>query len=271
MDIFKKAWFWIIVVAVVVAGGILALNTGQEDVALRVNETTFTQQEFDGIVDQVTQEYQMYGMEISEEDVREQAIDRAIQEALLMELASSEGLEASDDEIQQEFDQFMMMYGAQSEEEFLTQLEAEGFDDRDEIDDLLAMEVRLNKLVDLYGEDIEVTDEEVRDAYDEYAAQMADTDQEVPAFEELEGEIRDSLIQEQVNNILLDKIAEMEETADIEINVDQEDVEIEDPEMDQEMQIQPEEGDVDGEGMEIEIDADDIEDGELEVDPEELN
>ncbi len=263
MDIFKKAWFWIIVVAVVVAGAIVALNLEQEEVAVRVNETTFSQAEFDSMVDQVVQEYQMYGMQVDDEEAKDQAIDRAIQEALLIELAEEEGFEASEEEIQEEFDQIMMMYGAQSEEEFMTQLEAEGFEDREEIDDLLAMEVQINKLVDLYGEDIEISDEEVREAYDQYAAQIIESGQEAPEFEEMEAEIRESLIQEEVNALLLNKIAEMEEEADIEVNVDQEDVEIEE-EVEQEMPGE------EGEPMEIEIDADDMEDGELEVDPEEL-
>lgn len=267
MDIFKKAWFWIIVVAVVVAGGILVFNNLEGDAAIRVNETTFTEEEFEGIVDQVMQESQMYGMEVGESEARKQAIDRAIQEALLMELASDEGLEASEEEVQEQFDEFMSMYGAQSEEEFLTQLEAEGFDDREEIDDLLSMEVRLNKLVDLYGEDIEVSDEEVDEAYDQYADQMTEADQEVPDFEEIEGEIRDSLVQEEVNTLLLDKVAEMEETADIEVNVDEEEGDSEE----EGEEGEDEEGSEEGEAMEVEVDAEDMEDGELEVNPEDLN
>ena len=271
MDIFKKAWFWIIIVAVVVAGGILFF-ADSDDVALRVNDREFSQAEFDQVVDQVTQEFQMYGVPADDEQIREQAIDRLVQEALLLEYAEEKGLDASQEEIDDEFNQFMMMYGAQSEEEFLAQLEAEGFEDKAEVEDVLELEVQINKLIDIYSEEVDITDEELQQAYDDYVEQMEQMEgaegQEVPTLEEIEEDLRQNMIQEEATPLLLETIEELREEADIEILVDEEDVdaEIEDPAMDEGMQMQPE----GGEEMEIEIDADDVEDGELELDPEDL-
>ena len=277
MDIFKKSWFWIIVAAVVIAGGILVFMDG-DDVALRVNEREFSQAEFDQAVDQVTQEFQMYGMQAGEEEIKEQATERLIQEALLLEYAEEEGLDASQEEIDEQFDEFMVMYGAQSEEEFLAQLEAEGFEDKEEVEEVLGLEVQINKLLEVYSDEVEISDEDLEEAYDEYVAQMEGMegvegmDQEVPSLEEIEDDLRADMIQQEATPLLLETIEGMREEADIEIFVDEGDVdeEIEEPEMDEGMQIQPEEGDVDGEEMEIEIDEGDIEDGEMELDPEDL-
>ncbi len=277
MDIFKKAWFWIIIVAVVIAGGILFF-VEDDDVALRVNDREFTQAEFDQTIDQVNQEFQMYGMPADEDQIREQAIDRMIQEALLLEYAEAEGLDVTQEEIDDEFNEIMMMYGSQSEEEFLAQLEAEGFENRAEVEEVLELEVQINKLIDLYSDQVEITDEELQEAYDDYVAQMEDMqgsegmDQEIPSLEDVEEDLRADVIEQKVTPLLLETIEEMKDEADIEVLVDEEDVdvEIEEPEMGEGMQIQPEDGEMDGEEMEIEIDADDVEDGELELDPEDL-
>ena len=277
MNIFKKSWFWIIVVAVVVAGGILVFMDG-DDVALRVNEREFSQAEFDQVVDQVTQEFQMYGMQAGEEEIKEQATERLIQEALLLEYAEEKGLDASQEEIDEQFDEFMMMYGAQSEEEFLAQLEAEGFEDKKEVEEVLGLEVQINKLLEVYSDEVEISDEDLEEAYNEYAAQMEGMegvegmDQEVPSLGEIEDDLKADMVQQEATPLLLETIEGMREEADIEVFVDEGDVdeEIEEPEIDEGMQIQPEDGDIDGEEMEIEIDAEDIEDGEMELDPEDL-
>ena len=276
MDIFKKSWFWIVVVAVVIAGAILinSFVMDGEEVALRVNDQEFTQSEFDQTVDRVAQEFQMYGMQASEEEIKDQAIDRLVQEALLLEYAQSEGLDVSQEEIDDEFDEVMMMYGAQSEEEFLAQLESEGFEDKTEVEDVLEFEVQINKLLEIYSDNVEVTDEELEEAYEDYVAQMEQMqqmqgedamDQEIPSLEELEEELRADMIEQKATPLLLETIEEMREDADIEVFVDED--EVEDLDMEEEMQVEPEPGQED---MEIEIDEDDIEDGDLELDPEDL-
>ncbi len=275
MDIFKKAWFWIIIVAVIVAGGIVFYGTmdDADDIAIRVNDETFTHEEFDQITEQIAQEYQMYGMPVDDEQIKEQAIDRAIQEVLLTQYADDEGLEVSQEEIDDKFDELMMMYGAQSEEEFLAQLQADGIEDRQEVDELLELELKINKLVDLYGEEVEISDEELEQAYSDYEEQMEQMqenqgiEEDIPSFEEMEADLEADLVQQQVTPLLLEKIDELRELADIEIYVDQEDVDVEAEEEDVD-QMMPE-GD-DAEGMEIEIDADDVEGGEVEIDPEDL-
>ncbi len=269
-DLFEKTWFWIILVAVVIAGGVLyfGIDDIEEDVdvAIRVNDREITHSEFDQMVDQVTQEFQMYGMQADEEQIKEQAIDRAIQEALLMEYADSEGLEASTEEIDQEFEETMTMYGAQTEEEFLAQLEMQGIESKEEVENLLAMEIKINKLLELYEEDIEITDEEMQEAYEEYSTQMEQMEQEVSSFEEMEERLRESLMQEQITPLILSKVEELEAEAEIEIFIDEEDVDVEEPEEAPEMEMQPEGGEI-----EIEIDEDDIsEEGELELSPEDL-
>ena len=256
-------------VAIIIAGGVLYFSPGEGEEALIVNGETFSQEDLDRTVDQVTQELQMYGLDLGEEELRQEAIDRLIQEALLAQYADERGLDVTQEEIDDEFNELMMMYGIQSEEEFLSQLEAEGIEGRDQVDDLLGLEVQINKLIELYSEEVEVTDEEVNDAYDQLVAQMEGVDEdEIPALDEVRGEIENDLIQQKVTPLLLDRIEELREEAEIEILVDMEDIdaEIEDPAINDGIEMQPE----GGEEMEIEIDPEDLEGGDLDINPEDL-
>ncbi len=269
-NILKQAWFWILLVAVVIAGGILLSGTAEdEDVAIRVNDTTFSYNDFDNIVNQVTKEFEMYGMQASEEEIKEQAIDRAIQEALLVQYADEKELEATQQEIDSEFEELMMMYGAQSEEEFLTELEMQGIEGRKQVDKLIALEVKIGKLIENYKEDVEISDEEMQSAYENFKQQaeglegVEGMDQEIPSFEEMEDDLRNNLIQERVTPLLLEKIEELKELADIEIFIDEELIDIEEVSPEDEMPIQQE-------TPEIEIDPEDIEDGEIEINPDQI-
>ncbi len=256
----EKSWVWIIVAAVIVAGGILfaGLREPADPVALRVNDATYTEAEIEQIADQLAQEYAMYQIEISDEEIMDQAIDRAIQEALILELAEEREIEATREEIDEEFNQLMAMYGAQTEEDFLQQLsEMLGIETREEVEEILIFQIKLDKVIASFEGEVDVTDEDVREAYDEYREQVEgqegfeETGQEVPSFEDMEGEVRTALTEEAVTPLLIQKLEEMESEADIEIL----------------MEITGEEVDPADE-FEIDVIDEEIEDEQIEIDME---
>ncbi len=259
-NLFKKPLFWIIAIFVIFTGITLSVLESEEfgideDVALRVNETTYSFEEFEDAADRVSQEFQMQGMEATEEEIKEHTIERIVQEALLVEHASEKGIEVTQEEVEEQFKETMEMSGMENEEEFLSQLEMQGIKSREELEELLKTEVKIMKLIDLYAEDIEITDEEMEEAYDEYVQYMEGfegmegMEQEVLPFEEMEGDMKKGLAQERVYPILLSKIEEMEKEADIEIFVEKEDLQLEEVTPQEGMQIDPEQM----EQMEIDI------------------
>ncbi len=287
-NLFEKSWFWIIFVGVVVAGLILVIGIGDdpidEDAAIRVNGQVISQQELDQYVSQVSQEFQMYGMQVGEEEAKREAVQRAIQEALLRDYLDERDFEIDEEEVDRQYEELMTMYGAQTEEEFLAQMEMQGLSTRSEIEDILRFELKIEKLIDSYEEEVdEVTDDELQEAYDDYAARMEamegfeEMDQEVPTFEEMESDLRENLLQQRITPLILTRLDDLEEDADIEFFIDfeYEDLEVEEEGIDLDFDEDDAEDvielEVEDEEIDMEVEDEEVEDAiELEIDPEDL-
>jgi|GEM_PF-1436187 len=281
-NIVKKPAFWVVIVFLVIVGaaifqiamdeeGVDFTREGDEEVALRVNDTTYTFEEFRQTFEQVAMDMQMQGMQVTKEEVKDTTKERLVQEALLIEYATSEGIEVTRSDMEEHIEELMGMIGVETEEELLGQLEAEGIENREELEEILEREILIMNLIDAYAEEVDITDEEAEDAYDEYAEQMEmfGGPEDVPTFEEMEGEIKEGLAQEEVFPLLFAKLEELEEEADIEIFITKDDLEFQeieapegqapmmDPEDMEDLEIEMEESDMedteDMEGMEIEM------------------
>ncbi len=252
----KNPLFWVVIIFLVLSGIYLFNLEGgdflvDEDVAVEVNDVKFSFDDFDRVASQVKQEYMMQGMELSEEELREIVVENLVQQALLVELADERGVEVSPEELEDYFQEIMDMYGMDDEEELLGQLEEEGLDTRAKVDEVLTSEIRVNKLVELFTEDVDVTQEEIREAYDRFVEQVGGLEEaeDIPSFEELEEEIRQSLAQEKVVPIILAELEEMEENAEINTYLEEVSVEVEETPSDIEV-IDPEELEIELEGLE---------------------
>ncbi len=232
----KKPLLWILILVFVVVAGVAVKiseeELASEDVALKVNNTVFDYEEFNNIAKGVAQEFQMYGTDITREIVKEEAVERAVQQAILLEYATEKEVEATEEEINTKFNEVMELYGEENEEDFLSSLEKEGIHSRKEIDDILMSEIKINKLIEIYEDDQEVTEEELAEAYNEYTAQVemfgGEEEEEVPSFEEVKEDLRKGMIQERAVSSLLEKIEELKKEAEIEVFITEEELEIDD-------------------------------------------
>jgi len=240
----KKPIFWIVVLFLIFAGiGVAQITVDEgdfaflgekteDDVALRVEGTTYTFEEFERTFNQVAQEMQMQGMEVTKEEMKDNTVERLTQEALLVEYALNEGMEVTEEEIDEQIEEVMEMIGVETEEELLEQLEPEGIESRKELDEVLETEILIMKLIDAYTEQVDITDEEVEDAYDEYTERMEmyETTEDIETLEDLEEEIRESLAQEEVFPLLFEKMEEIKVDAEVEVFIKEEDLELEEME-----------------------------------------
>ncbi len=256
-ELIKKNWIWGIVALIIIAVifSFVLFNEGNdtpsgEEIAIRINDETLSYEEFNNMMEQVSLEMQMYGVGLNEQELKDQTVEMLIQQILLGELAKQEGIEVTEQEINEYFDELMVMSGFEDKEDFLAQLEMQGFEDLKEIEDLLKIEIIVEKLVDFYKEEIDITEEDLESAYQDYLEIMGE---EASSFEEMREQLKDSLIQEEITPLIFDKLDRLRETAEIEIFIDQEDIEIEIPEQ---PEITPEDF---GEPQ-----------GEMEITPEEL-
>ncbi len=209
-NIFKKPWVWIIIVGLLVAGSILYLDTLEveegEEVVLRVNGTSFTQSEFDEVASMVRDNPDAYGAS-TEEEIREEAIGVAVQQTLLLEHASDMGMDPTEEEVEAKIKEMMDVYDL-TEEELLEEMQMT----RDEAEEYFIMETKVNGLFQYYAEEIDITEEDIEQAYALYSAQ-----QDMPPLDEVAEEINRALLENQVTSILLSKVEEMKEGAQIEV------------------------------------------------------
>lgn len=210
-NVLKKPWAWIILIGAVVAGIILysggvEFKKNEEDVALKVNETTFTHVQFNELLSLVRENSDDYGAS-TDEEIKNEAINVAVQQALLLEHADEIGLGATKEEIDLKVEQFMTENEIEEEDLFgITGAT------RKELEDYFEMDIKVNNLFNYYAEGVVVTDEEIDEAYALYSLQS-----NVPALEEIKEDIRRILIENKVTSVLLSKVEELKEDAKIEI------------------------------------------------------
>ncbi len=251
-NLIKQPLVWGLVGLIVVVGIVLSFDLSNND-ALRINDTVFSRNELNQIANQITQEFEMYGVSATKEEIKQETVDRAIQQTLILDYAKERGIEVTQEEINDQINQIMGMYQFQEEQELLDLLREQGISSRKELENLLSLEIKIDKLVELYSEEVDVTEEEARQAYDDYAQQMegvsamGEMDQEILTFKEMENDLKTQIAGEKVAPLLLSKIEELKEEAEIEIYIDIDDLDIREPEVDEQqpqMEIDPEEFDI---------------------------
>ncbi len=265
-NLLKESWFWIIGAALVIALGILFIGNPmdlfQGNTALTVDGQEYSRSDFDNLVEKTASQYETYGMEVTKEELKDQAVEQAVQEILLTDLAKEKDVEVTEEDIQEFTEELMTMYEVSTEEDLVSMLKEQGLKDKEEMDTLFSKQVEIDKLIELYSEDIEVTEEEVENYYEVYKTQAQSSGQEVPPFEEIREEIRPTLIQERATELILEDVEEMKEDAEIEVFITDEDIEA------GTVTDEDSEGEEESEGEE---DADEEENEEAEEGQEEVN
>ena len=150
-----------------------------------------------------------------------------------MEYAKERGVEVTREELDEYIEEVMQMVGAETHEELVEHLEVEGIGSMEELEDILEREILIMNLVSDYAEEVDITDEAAEEAYDDYTEQMGmfAEPEDIPTFEEMEGEIKEGLAQEEVFPLILAKVEELKEEADIEIFITEDDLEFEEMEV----------------------------------------
>ncbi|MFO7776652.1 MAG: peptidylprolyl isomerase [Candidatus Hydrogenedentota bacterium] len=130
------------------------------DVVARVNGEEVTGEEFQEAYMQFSQMMMTQGQQpLSEQEVLDQLINTRILEMR----AEEAGIEVPDEDVQEQLDELAEQFGG---EEQLTQLLEQQGIDRDELDDMIRQDLRNAAFRDEIT-DVEVTDEEVQETYDE--------------------------------------------------------------------------------------------------------
>ncbi len=217
MPLYKQPWVWIVLLALLISGVVIVSqeNEGsffkkekEDEVALTVNGSEVSKEEFLGYTKGII-DYQMevYGM--SEEEVMDSAVKLATQKIVLIEYMDGKEIKATEEEVQEKYDDYKQYYPTPSGEELPS------FEDARED---LEYEVRIDKLIEMYINEAEVTDEEVISFYEMQKQQMeAMGAGEMPSFEESEEDIRGYLLEQKAVSLIQEELEKLIEEAVVDI------------------------------------------------------
>lgn len=150
------------------------------------------------------------GDETDNEEMKELAMESVIDREIVMQEAAEEGIEISEETAEEEFTTMKEENSEQLEtllEQY--QITEDGFKEQ----------LRFELIMDEYlttAIDVSVSDEEVEEFYEEAKAEADDEEEEMPEFDEVKDQIKESMEQEQITLALQEKVDKVKETAEIE-------------------------------------------------------
>ncbi len=230
MPIYKQPWLWIIVISVLISGTILYFQDEissmivEENVAIIVNDQKMTEEEFNMVYNQLKKSYEMMlsmgGEEASEEDLLEMAIEASIEQLLIKSYAKKNGIKVTSTDKEDLYEDLIAHDPSIStKEELFSGWEEEGFTEkemREQIDVYLLHE----KIIEKYSKDIEVTEEDLKEAYEEYVSvlkEMEIPDEEIEALPEIREDLIHRKEQELAYKKLEDAMDKFREESNIEV------------------------------------------------------
>lgn len=170
-----------------------------EFVAL-VNGEGIEKRLFDLRFEQTKSEYQAQGIIFEGDDeaeFRQQVLVGVIDERLLIQYGKEQGITANQQVVEEQYQQILSQFA--SEEQFEKQLASQNITLQD-IQDSITEQIILQELVNqqIVENNIEVSEEEMQQAYDDALANGAD----IPEFEEVKLEIEEFLLQQKIGELM---------------------------------------------------------------------
>lgn len=199
--------------------------TNVPDIVAEVNGTEITKDDFapiyEGQFQQMQMQAQASGQEIDQEALRTQTAQMMVDTELLTQEADARKIDAPQEDIDVALEDLAAAYQMESVDDVLAALNDEGMDE-DEVLSELEMQVRLDRLIVEETGDIEPTDEELQELYDQTAAQQEQSGgegAELPPFEEVKPQLIEQAISMKQSETYQALVTELQEDADVTIHL----------------------------------------------------
>ncbi|MFC4022411.1 SurA N-terminal domain-containing protein [Oceanobacillus longus] len=194
---------------------------GVPDVVAEVNGVEIPREEFEtnytGQFQQAAMQSQMTGQEVDQDQLKKQLAESMIGLELLKQEADRTNIEATEEDIDQTLDELAKQNGLESKDEFLTALNEQGMGE-EEVMSQLDLQVKVEKLIANEAGEIETTDEELEEIYDQFKAQqeeMNGEDAEVPSFEDMKPQLEQQVKGQQEAEAYQALVEKLREDADV--------------------------------------------------------
>ncbi|WP_204497495.1 SurA N-terminal domain-containing protein [Aquibacillus albus] len=197
---------------------------GIPDVVAVVNGEEISKEEFqtvyEGQFQRAAMQSQMSGQEVNQDQLKQQIAESMIGQELLIQEANNSGFEASQEDIDETLNGLVEQNGLESKDEFMAALEEQGMDEA-EVMSQLEIQVKLDQLIASESGDIEPTEEELEEAYEQVKAQQEQMggDSEVPSFEEVKPNLKQQLKSQKEAQVIQTLVEELRQNADVTVNL----------------------------------------------------
>ncbi|WP_245411583.1 SurA N-terminal domain-containing protein [Alkalicoccus urumqiensis] len=202
------------------------------DVVAEVNSEEITAEEFEtayeGQFMQMAQQSMMMGQEVDQDQLKQQVADTLIGTELLVQEAENRDLEASEEDIQNTLDELAEQSGLESGDELVNAIVEQGTPE-EEVMNQVEMQVKIDKLIEEASGDIEVTDEEVEQQYEELVAQQeammeeqggeAPEGSEIPELDEIRGDLEEQIRGQKESEATQELVEQLREEGDVTVNI----------------------------------------------------
>ena len=198
------------------------------DVVAKVNGEEISKEDFEltytSMFQQIYMQSQMTGEEVDEDQLKEQTIEEMVSQELLIQEADNAGIEASDDKVEETLQELVDNNGMESKEQLLEALEEQGMDEQ-EVMNQLKTQVKVTQLIENETGDVEPTEEELQELYDEIVAQQEQMQEadgesvEVPNFEEMKPDLVGYVEEQKTAEAAQNLIEKLRDDADVEIYI----------------------------------------------------
>lgn len=201
---------------------------GIPDVVAEVNGEEISREEFEttyqGQFQQASMQSQMTGQEVDQDQLKGQVAESMIGSELLVQEANNSDYDASEEEIDKTLDELVEMNQLESQDEFMTAMEEQGMAE-EELMSQLELQVKVDKLIADEAGDMEPTEEELQELYDQFSAQQEQMggedgeEAEVPSFEEMKPDLEQQLKNQKEAEASQTLVEKLREDADVTNNL----------------------------------------------------
>lgn len=200
---------------------------GVPDVVAEVNGEEITRDEFaadyESQLQQAAMMQQQSGEEVNQDELKQQVAQTMVDNRLLTQAADEAGIEPTEEDIDNTLEDIAAQSGMSSGDEIVAALEEQGMTEED-VRQEAADQFQVLGYIESEADISEPSDEELRQQYDDYVAQMEQSGQsgeggEVPPFEEMRDQLAQQAVTQQQNAAAEEILTGLREEGNVTINL----------------------------------------------------
>lgn len=180
-----------------------------DEVVAKINDQEIKGEQYNALYPQIKMQISSMGEDVGQGEMKDQTVEALVSQELLRQAAEEKGIEASDDEVDEQIDEFK----SQDEEQYEAFLDQYQLTE-DTLKDQLKFELTLDQYAEEEFDDLEATDSEVKEMYAQLEAQGGEG-QEIPELEDVEDQIKAQITQQKKAEKTQEKVDELKEEADV--------------------------------------------------------